>query len=165
MPIDSIFPDPAQPTEEEARRHPDMAQLFSRRDQALEDRDHWRTEARREHTLVEHTDAALRQCRSELAEALLLAEKLQRERDEARDWARRLLWERDAARAIFDNEEPPPDTDSLGVCHNCGGPMRLVQTGRLQCPDCGISRECKRTTYKGKCPNGCDLPKDYSEEP
>lgn len=104
----------------------DVVVLIDRLDTALEERDHWRLEARREHDLVEHADAALKQCKTELTEALALAETLQTQRDylvqlhgirarqleaaqamnrtqvdliqEARAVARRLLAERDAGR-------------------------------------------------------------------
>ena len=254
--------DARRPTPREAQQHPDTVVLIDRLNTALEERDHWRRASCREHTLVEHCDAALKQARSEmaalatlvehryvdlrlargelaesvregqrvkteLAEALGLAERMQeernntgrrcveledaiislqqehtckarewlqhfdrcrtqrdqaqRERDEARTVARRgwdaasqwkAAFER-ARAALVDVTAVEEADDDPGTCANCGGPLEMVRPGKVQCPDCGVCEHCGRTTYRGKCPRGCDQavrvfgdgPKDYSEEP
>jgi hypothetical protein len=82
--------DDTAPTPREAQQHPDVAVLIDRLNVALEERDHWHAEARREHDLVEAADTERKRLHMEKAWALAQTEKMQRERDEARAVARRL---------------------------------------------------------------------------
>ena len=168
-------PEGMQLTPREAQQHPDTAQLIDRLDTALAERDHWRQREREARERDEVGQAALKQCKTELAAALALVERMQwagqrviTERNEARIWARRLLAHNSELTRALLAAVPPIDIHKecphCGVCLDCGGPLETVRPGKVQCPDAGVCQRCGHVTHDGVCSGGC-YPRDYSEQP
>ena len=172
-------PEGMQLTPREAQQHPDTVQLIDRLETALAERDHHSTEARRYRLLAEAADAALKEARSETADALLIADRAQRERDQLRwtctDRAKERDEARTVARRLYADKQECEHTIRVLVSQIGADAARApFANGRVyttytvprhqECPHCGVCLDCAPTGAKvytdddpGDC-RDCGLP-------